>query len=192
MISALISYLTLYGATFNIVASSGAGALNFEREKMYPLFSYLSTLFTVLGVAICAILTYSLNRFLLLPLDLGFAKFGIIVTFAGLFNLLVAFVWGKISNFYHYLYNSSFSYVFDTVFTAFVVMSMDLSCAIMPFFMSVAAIAIVIIVTNSIISFFVRGFNRGYLNVNFRNVPTRLFFMAIIAMIVYYIAVLVV
>lgn len=188
MINAFISYLALYGINSNIVASNGVGAVEFQREKMYPLFEYLNALFLIIGIAISAILTYTLNRFLFVPYGLEFVKFGVVVTFAGLFNLLVSFVWKKVSNFYNYLYENSFSYAFDTVYTVFVVMTMEMSVEIAPFLMSVFAVAIVVVLGSAIIGFFVRAFNRGYMNANFRNVPTRLFFVSIISMILYYLS----
>lgn len=192
MLETFLSYLVLYGLSGNILVSSGAGALQFQREKMYPLFRFINTLLLVVGIVICSLVSYILNKFVFMPYEMEYINISVLVLIAGLYNLIVSLIWRKISSFSHYLYQNSFSYAFDLVYTVFVVMMLDMSLQIGYFMLSVLAISIVIIVMNAIVGFFVKSMNRGYMNVNFRNVSARLFFLAIISLILSYASMLVI
>ena len=106
--------------------------------------------------------------------------------FAGLFNLLVTVIWKKSTYFGRYLYASSCSYAFDLVYIVYVVMSLDMSVAVAPFFMNLVAIAIVLFVMHTLVCTFVNSINRSSLNINFRNVSARLFLFAIISFLLHY------
>ena len=186
MFDVLLSSLINVGIKSNIVAGNGAGPLIFTREKQYGMFRYISLLFLILGVCLCSVATYFLQKFVLIKFDLLEFKICIVVLFAGLFNLLVTFIWKKSSYFGRYLYASSCGYAFDLVFTIYVVMTMNMALEIAPFFMSLVAIAAVLFVMNAIVGIFVDSINRSSLNVNFRNIPARLFLFAIIAMLLHY------
>ncbi len=192
MAQIFLSYLVLYGLNANIIASSGAGALEFQREKMYPSFRFLNSLFLVVGIALCGIVSYFLNKFVYVVYDVAYINVSVTVLIAGLYNLAVSRIWKKASNFNHYLYENSFSYAFDLVFTVFAVLMLNMSLPVANFLLSVVAMSIVIIVMNLVVGFFVKSMNRGYMNINFRNVSARLFFLAIISLILYYASLLVV
>lgn len=186
MLQVFLSYLVLYGLQTNVILSNGSGALEFQREKMYRSFRYLNTLFLIIEICIISFAYYFLKTYLLSQFDLHFIGFTIVVFLSGLLNLVVSSIWRKSSNFKYYLYESSYSYAFDLVFVVSVVFMLDINVSILNFVMQVVAVMIVIMVMNAIIGFFVRSFNRGYLNVNFRNVSSRLFLLAIISILIYY------
>lgn len=186
MLQVFLSYLVLYGLQTNVILSNGSGALEFQREKMYRSFRYLNTLFLIIEICIISFAYYFLETYLLSQFDLHFIGFTIVVFLSGLLNLVVSSIWRKSSNFKYYLYESSYSYAFDLVFVVSVVFMLDINVSILNFVMQVVAVMIVIMVMNAIIGFFVRSFNRGYLNVNFRNVSSRLFLLAIISILIYY------
>ncbi len=186
MAKIFLSYLVLYGLNFNIVAASGAGVLQFEREKMYPAFRYLSALFLMIGVAICGTINYLLERYVYSVYDIAYINISVIVLIAGIYNLIVATIWRKSTSFNQYLYSSSYGFPFDFVFTIFCVISLNNELAAGNFFLSLLAMLVVIFVMNVIIGFFVKSMNRGYMNTNFRNIPARLFFFAIVLVLLYY------
>ena len=186
MLNLFLTNLINYGVSSNIVVNSGVGALLFGREKKYKLFRYVNTLFLLLGICLCSICIYFLNQFVLIKFDLSEIKIGILVILVCLYNLLIAFLWKRISLFSFYLYERSCSYVFDVVFTIFAVMSVDLTLQLVPFILSVAAILVVIFVTNLLVGFYIESINKSTLKVYFRNVSARLFLIAIFAMILFY------
>lgn len=175
MAEMFLSYLVLYGLSGNIIACTGAGALEFQREKMYSFFRFINTLFLVIGIVVCAVITYVLNKFIFSVYDMEYISITVLVLVAGIYNLIVAAIWRKVSNFNNYLYEASFSYAFDFVFSVFVVLLLDLTLPLANFMLCVLAISIVIIVMNLILGFFIKSLNRGYLNINVRNVSSRLF-----------------
>ena len=192
MAQVFLSYLVLYGLNANIIVGSGAGALEFQREKMYPSFRFFNSLLLVLGIALCGTISFLLNKYVYIVYDVAYINVSVTVLIAGLYNLAVAAIWKKASNFNHYLYENSFSYAFDLVFTVFAVLMLNMSLPIANFFLSVLAMAIVIIVMSAVVGFFVKSMNRGYMNINFRNVSARLFFLAIVSLILYYASLLIV
>lgn len=186
MLNLFLTDLVTYGLNSNIVVNSGFGTLLFGREKKYKVFRYINTLFLMLGICICSLATFFLEKYVYLKFDLLEIKVGVLVIIACLYNLLVSLLWKKMSLFNFYLYESSCSYVFDTVFTVFVAMSLDLSLEIMPFILSVAAVMVVVFVTNLIIGFYVESINKSSLKLCFRNVSARLYLLAIFAIILFY------
>ena len=186
MLDLFLANLVSFGLNSNIVANSGVGVVLFGREKKYKLFRYINTLFLMLGITLCAIATYFLNKFVYLEFDIAEIKVGVLVFLVCLYNLLISFIWKKMSLFGHYLYERSCSYVFDVVFSIFVVLSLDLSLAILPFILSIAAAIIVIFVTMFIIGFYIDSINSSNLKIYFRNVSARMFLIAIFAVILFY------
>lgn len=185
MVQVILSYLILYGITNNVVLN-GSGATIFQREKMYRSFRYISTLFLLLGIVVCSAIAYALNNYVYAKFDLFYVETSVIVLFVGVYNLIVATIWAKLSSFKHYLYETSFSYVMDYAFTLSIIFTLDFNLSIVNFAMSVAAVVIVVLVMNVIVGFFTESVNKSYLNVNLRHVPTRLFLLAIFSMILYY------
>lgn len=186
MLNLFLADLVTYGLNANIVVNSGVGALLFGREKKYRSFRYINTLFLMLGICICSVATYFLNKYVYAKFDIYEIKVGVVVILACLYNLLISFLWKKMSLFGHYLYDCSCSYVFDTVFMVYVAMTLNLSLEIVPFILSVAAVVVVVFVMNFLIGFYVESINKSSLKICFRNVAARLFLLAIFAMILFY------
>lgn len=191
MLNIFLTNLVTYGLNQNILVNTGYAALLIGREKKYRFFRHLNILFLILGIAIVSVATYYLNEFVLAKFDLVEIKIGVVILLAGLYNLLISFLWGKMSMFGQYLYEKSCSYVFDLVFTVFVVMTLDLSLKILPFLMTVLAIMAVIFVTNLIIGFYIESINKSYLKICVRNVSARLYLVAIFAILLFYLGKLV-
>lgn len=191
MLDLFLANLASFGLSNNIVVNSGAGVLLFGREKKYRLFRYVDTLFLMLGICICSVAMYFLDKYVFLKLDLSEIFIGITVLIACLYNLLISKLWGKMSLFGHYLYERSCSYVFDTIFTVFVVMSLDFTLEILPFILSMGAVVLVVFLTVFIIGFFIEGINKSSLRLCFRNVSARLYLVAIFAVLLYYLNMLI-
>ena len=170
---------------------TGPGALVFQREKQYFSFRIFSTLFLVLGVALGATVSYFLYTYIYSKFNMYYISATVIVLFVGVYNLLVSLIFRKYKyNFY--LYENSFAYAFDSVFTLSVIFTLDMSLSIANFFMMLLAILIVIFVTSLVIGFFIKNSNRGYLNVCARNVPAKIFLLAIFSIVLYYLSLLVI
>ena len=192
MLQVFLSYLVLYGLHSNLMLN-GAGTVVFQREKQYMSFRLLSTLFLVVGIALTATITFFLYKFVYSSYNLFYISASINVLIVGLYNILVSYIWKRFGkSFSYYLYDNAFSYAFDMVFTLSVIFTLNMSVSIAEFFVSLSAVVIVVFVTSIIIGFFVRNLNRGYMNVSFRNIPARLFVLAIFSIILYYCAQLVV
>ena len=191
MLNVFLANLVTYGLNQNILVSSGYAALMLGREKKYRFFRHLNMLFTILGIAICSIAMFFINDFVISKFDVVEIKVGIAVLLAGLYNLLISFLWGKMSNFGQYLYEKSCSYVFDTVFIVFVIMTLDMTLKIVPFIMMVLAIMAVVFVTNLIIGFYIESINKSSLKLCVRNVSARLYLVAIFAILLFYLGKLV-
>lgn len=191
MFNVFLANLVTYGLNQNILVSSGYAVLLLGREKKYRFFRHLNMLFTILGIAICSIAMFFINDFVINKFDIVEIKVGIAVLLAGLYNLLISFLWGKMSNFGQYLYEKSCSYVFDTVFIVFVIMTIDMSVKFVPFLMTILAIILVVFVTNLIISFYIESINKSNLRICVRNVSARLYLVAIFAILLFYLGKLV-
>lgn len=186
MLNLFLTNLVTYGLSSNLVVNSGVGVLLFGREKKYRFFRYINTLFLMLGIALSAIATYFLNKFVYAKFDLFEIKIGVLVFLVCLYNLLISFLWKKMSLFGHYLYERSCSYVFDVVFTIFVVASLGLELEIVPFLLMIASVLVVVFATTFLIGFYIESINKSNLKIYFRNVSARLFLIAIFAMILFY------
>lgn len=191
MFDVFLANLVTYGLNQNILISTGYGAILLGREKKYRFFRHLNILFTILGIAICSIAMYFFNQFVIEKFDVIEVKVGMVVLLAGLYNLLISFLWGKMSNFGQYLYEKSCSYVFDTVFIVFVVMTLDMTLKLVPFLMTILAIMIVIFLTNLIMGFYIESINKSSLRLCVRNVSARLYLVAIFAILLFYLGKLV-
>lgn len=188
MLNLFLTNLQTYGLSENIFVNTGYGALLIGREKKYRFFRHINILFLMLGIFICSIVTYFLNQFVFDKFDLFEIKLGVAIFLAGLYNLLISFLWGKMSRFGQYLYEKSCSYVFDLVFTVFVVMSLDLTLEIVPFILTTLAIMVAIFVSNLIIGFYIESINKSSLKLCIRNVSARLYLMAFFAILLFYLA----
>lgn len=191
MINLFLTNLAELGLSSNIVVCSGTGALIYGREKRYTFFRYISVLFLILGVCICSFANYFLTNYVYSKFDIFEIQVGVLVLLACLYNLLISKLWKKMSLFGLYLYNSSCSYVFDTIFTVYVAMILDTTLAILPFVFSLLAAVIVVFVMTVLIGFYVEGINKSSLRICFRNVSARLYLLAIFAIILYYASMLV-
>ena len=191
MFDVFLANLVTYGLNQNILISTGYGAILLGREKKYRFFRHLNILFTILGITICSIAMYFFNQLVVEKFDIIEVKVGMIVLLAGLYNLLISFLWGKMSNFGQYLYEKSCSYVFDTVLIVFVVMTLDMSLKFAPFLMTILAIVLVIFVTNLIMGFYIESINKSNLRLCVRNVSARLYLVAIFAILLFYLGKLV-
>lgn len=192
MFETFLSYLALYGLKENIFVCNVSGPLQIQREKMYRSFRYLNALFLVVGIIITSLISYVLNNFVYSEFDLFEISVTVIVFIVALYNLLISFIWQKNSYFKFYLYENSFSYGFDVVYTLSVIFTLDMSVAIGDFLMILFAIALVIMIMNVIVGFYIKSINRGYININFRNVSARLFLFAIFSILLYYMSLLLV
>lgn len=186
MFNLFLTNLQTYGLSENIFVNTGYGALLIGREKKYRFFRHINILFLMLGIFVCSIATYFLQQFVFDKFDLFEIKLGVAIFLAGLYNLLISFLWGKMSRFGQYLYEKSCSYVFDLVFTVFVVMSLDLSLEIVPFILTTLAVMIAIFVSNLVIGFYIESINKSSLKLCIRNVSARLYLMALFAILLFY------
>lgn len=191
MFQTFLSYLVLYGLQSNVMIANGAGALEFQREKIYKAFRYLHSLLIILGIIVVGTASYFLNKFVYANFDLKFVNVTVVVLLVGIYNFIVSAIWKKSSSFSYYLYTSSYSYPIDLVYISTTILMLDMSLPIVNFFLSLGAISIAIIVMNALFGFFVRSFNRGYMNVKFRNVASRLFLLAVFSVLLYYAGMLV-
>lgn len=186
MLETLLSYLILYGIRSNVLVFNGAGALELQREKMYRSFRYLDALFVIIGFAINAIIAYVLNVYVLSKFGLEYAGFAISVLLVGIYNILVSLLWRKVSHFQNYLYQKSYSFAFDFAFILSAILMLNMSLPFADFLVSILAVCIVIFVMNVLVGFYVHSINRGYMNINFRDVSARLFIMAIFSILLIY------
>ncbi len=192
MFNTFLSYLVLYGLQDNIFICGGAGALQVQREKMYRSFRYINALFLILGIIVTSLISYVLYNYVYELYDLFYIHISVNVFIVAVYHLIVSLIWQKISSYNYYLYDAAFSYGFDVVYTISILFTLDMSLSIVNFILSLLAISIVVILMNVFMGFYIRSMNRGYLNINFRNVSVRLFLLAIFAMVLQYAGMLVV
>jgi hypothetical protein len=186
MLETFVSYLVLYGLSSNIMIANGSGVLEFQREKMYRKFRYLNALLLILGIAITGFVHYFLEAYVYEKFDIQFVGFTVVILIAGLYGFAVSAIWKKASHFGYYLYKNSYSYAFDLVYTVSVILMLQVDTSILNFALQLVAVALVVLVMNVIVGFFVRSMNRGYMNTNFRNISSRLFLLAFISILIYY------
>lgn len=192
MLETFLSYLALYGLKENIFVFNGSGPLQIQREKMYRRFRYVNALFLILGIILTSLISYVLNNYVYEKFDLFYISVSVNVFIVALYHLLVAHFTQKLSPFSFYLYESSFSYGFDVVFTLSVLFTLDFSVKILPFIISLVCVGIVVFVMNVIMGFYIKTMNRGYLNINFRNISVRIFLFALFSILIYYASLLVI
>lgn len=192
MFKEFLSYLILYGVRDNVITNNGSGALIFQREKMYTKFRILNCLLLMLGIIVCSAVTYALNTFVYSKFDLFYINVSVSVFVVCLYNIVVATIWRKVSNFGHYLYDYSYSYPSDVVYTLSIILTLNFNLPLVSFILSVAAIVLVVFIMNLFVGFFIESSNRAYMNASFRNVPSRLFLLAIFSVLIYYLNMLIV
>lgn len=186
MFQTFLSYLVLYGLRDNIFVANGSGALQIQREKQYRAYRYLNALFLIIGIIITSLISYVLHTFVYSKYDLYYISISVDVFIVALYNLVVSILIHKISDFHYYLYENSFAYGFDLVYTLSIIFTIDMNVSFIPFISSLVAIAIVVMLMQVFMGFYIRSMNRGYLNINFRNISARLFLMALFSIVLYY------
>ena len=186
MLKTFLSYLVVYGLKSNLVVNNGAGVVVYQREKMYTSYRMINNLFLIIGVALTGTIAYFLNTYIYDKFDLNNISVSVNVLVVCTYNIIVSTIFKKKHNFNNYVYENSFSYAYDTVFILSVVFSLDMKMQMIYFFMSLLSAIVVIFITNLIVGFFVKNCNRGFINDSFKNISTRLFLFAIIAIIFYY------
>ena len=186
MLKVILTYLVMYGVKSNLVIQNGSSALIFQREKEYTAYRYISTAFLVLGIIICATVSYFLHQFVYSKYNMHYISETVNIVIAGSYNLFVSRFLKKRPSFSNYLYDNSFSYAYDTVFITSVIFMLNMNETIVNYFISLVVAVIVIFITNIIIGFFIKSLNRNYVNVSARNIAVRLFMLAIFAIVVYY------
>ena len=186
ILNALLTYLIMYGLKSNLVVQNSAGAVIFQREKQYTSYRYISNLVLILGVVICAAVSYFLNRFVYEKFNMYYISETVNVVIAGTYNIGVSKFLKKRPSFNNYLYENSFSYAYDTVFIVSVLLMMDMNMTIVHFFLSLGMAVVSIFVTNVLIGFFIKSLNREYVNISARNIAVRLFTIAIFSILIYY------
>lgn len=191
MFESFLSYLALYGVQSNIFVYNGAGTLQVQREKMYRSYRYINALFLVLGIIVTSLISYLLHNYVYSKFDMLDIGISVNVFIVALFHLLISFIWQKMSYFKFYLYENAFAYGFDVAYTLSVIFTLDMSLGILDFVWALLAIAIVVMIMNVLMGFYIKSMNRGYMNVNFRNVSARIFLFAIFSILFYYAGILV-
>jgi len=186
MLKVIATYFIMYGIKSNLVLQNGSGALIFQREKEYTSYRYISNLFLILGIVICATVSYFLYRFVYEKYNINYINETVNIVIAGSYHMLISKLLKKRRSFNNYLYDNSFSYAYDTVFTTSVILMLNFNETIVNYFISVLIAIVTIFVTNIIIGFFIKTINRNYVNISARNVATRLFILAIFAIVIYY------
>ena len=119
MLNLILSFVLLYGIKSNIVISLGTGALLFQKEKQYLKYRTSNSFFLMLGVIVCLIVTYFLNKYIYLPYDMYYLSVVVSVLIVGVCNILISKIFANMSNFMHYLYEKSYSFVIDFAFMFF-------------------------------------------------------------------------
>ena len=186
MLNVILTYLILYGVQNNLVVLNGSGALIFQREKEYTSFRYISTAFLILGVVLCAVISYFLNQFVYLKYNMHYISETVTIAIAGTYNMIVSKLLKKRPSFSNYLYDNSFSFAYDTVFITSVLFMINMNETMVNYFISIVIAVVCIFVTNVIIGFFIKSLNRNYVNISARNIAVRLFMLSIFSIILYY------
>ena len=158
----------------------------FQREKEYTSFRYISTAFLIVGIIICATVSYFLHQFVYLKYNMHYISETVNIAMAGTYNMAVSRFLKKRPTFSNYLYDNSFSFAYDTVFITSVLFMLNMNETIVYYFVSIAIAVVCIFVTNVIIGFFIKSLNRNYVNISARNIAVRLFTLAIFSIILYY------
>lgn len=188
MLNLFLTNLVNFGLNQNLLVNTGYGALLIGREKKYRLFRYINILFMLLGIIICSIATYFLSNFVLEKFDYVELKVGFVVFLAGIYNLLISFLWARMSNFGQYLYEKSCSYVFDLVFTVFVVLTLDLSLSFVAFLLTLLSVLLVVFVSYVVLGIYIESINKSTLKISVRNVAARIYLIAIFAILLFYLS----
>lgn len=191
MLQTFLSYLILYGLSQNIMLN-GAGTVVFQREKQYFSFRITSTLFLVFGIAISCTIAYFLETYVYSKFNMLYINATIDVLIVGVYNFIVSLIYRKNKRFNYYLYDNAFSYAYDSVFMLSIIFTINMSVPIAEFFIMLAVIVVIVFITSLVIGFFINCINRGYLNASARNIPARLFLLAIFSIIFYYLSLMVV
>lgn len=186
ILNTLVTYLIMYGIKSNLVILNGAGAVIFQREKQYTSYRYFSNLILIVGVLICATISYFLNRFVYSKFNIYYISETVNVVIAGAYNIAVSKLLKNKLSFNNYLYENSFSYAYDTVFIVSVLLMLEMNLTIVNFFLSLAMALVCIFVSNVLIGFFIKSLNREYVNISARNIAVRLFTIAIFSILIYY------
>ena len=146
-------------------------------------------MFLSLGTMLCLMLSYLLDKFVYSTYDLDYLSVVISVLIVGIYNLFVSKAFSKMSHYMNYLYEKSSSFVVDFVYILSLIFTVDFSLyGISEFLMVMLAIGVVLFVCNIIFGIFLQDCYKGTIDKHYLNVSSRLFLLAIIAMILYFAA----
>ena len=167
----------------NIVTYFGGGIISFQSDKKNLLYFILSTVTTVLGVILGAMLIFVVQNYVLSVVKMEFLKTFVIVLISIIMSLIARAIIKSISRESFYLYEKSYQFASQTVVMVAVMFVLDLSQTFL----------------NSL--YIVAGYAAGYLLVQIlmfalydkldskntfkpaRNVPVLLYTLCIIGMI---------
>ena len=191
MLNVILGFLLLYGVKSNVVISLGSGALLFQKEKQYRKFRLISSFYLMLGVIVCLIISYFLHNYIYKPYDMLYLNVVVSVLMVGIYNILVSKVFANMSNFNHYLYEKSHSFAIDFVFILSLIFSADMSQKMLDFMLMALIIGIVMFVSNIVFGFFIEDSNKSSIDKHYLNVPSRLFMLAMLSILLYYASLLI-
>ncbi len=188
MLNTFLSFLAFYGVKSNIVVSMGPGALLFQKEKQYRKFRIINALLLMASMLLCLVATYFLNVYVYKPNEMEYLSVVVSVVIVGVANLVISKIFSKMSNFHHYLYEKSNSFATDFVFVLSAIFMADISLPVTSFLLSAAAMAIMTFVSIVVVGFFVEDANKSSVEASYQNVPSRLFMLAMVSILLYFAA----
>ena len=181
-----LSYLLIYGVKSNLMIMNPSGVTEFQREKKYTQFRYISSLCVCLGVLLCSFACYLIKKFLIVPFEINEIYISVVAIIVLLYNLAVATILNKKTTFIYYLYDRSVSYALDSVFIMSVIFTLNMQIEIVEFIISLFAALLAIFITNVLVGFYVRFINKNYVIPSFRKVPITLLLLSIFSILIYY------
>lgn len=201
LIKIFLLSLVTFGLQRNLIVHNSSGVLIFQREKMYSKYRFTSTIFLILGIILAGSVTFFLHYLdKVLGDKFDVSKFitTIDIIVVGGYNMLVSIIFKKSKKFQNYLYENSFSYAYDIVFTLSVVFMLNYSyldltgvsflMIIAYFYVSLLGVIISIFITSILFGFFIKSFNSDNVDDSMKNISARLLMMSIFAVIFYYLS----
>ena len=111
----------------NIVTGVGSGIIGLQSDKKNLLYLTLSCLTSTLGIILGELAIYSLQNYVLIPLDVMFLKTFIVVLIALIMSYISRITIKYISRESFYLYERSYQFAAQTIIFVGIMIMVDLS-----------------------------------------------------------------
>lgn len=173
----------------NVLLTNGFGALGLQRNKSNMLFALLNSFCMGLIIIACSVLYNVIYTYILDPYNLERLGILVVILLAGIFNFIVLEIIKASNKEMYYYYDTTYSFVINLGLTIGIVFTIEPMLDILETLAYAGFSAVAYIVVTMMFAFVYKRLHNKRISRLVRPVPITILTMAVLAMIIYAIAI---